>query len=273
MDEIRPEDYTEPACPLCMDKTDALTSGEIGRMIDKLDRYLSRDDYEGAERHLLYWLSEAGSRRDERAELTIRNEMMGLYRKLGRKDEAIACAERALALMDADDQAASPAGGTTLVNAATVFKAFGDARRALPLYKKALEIYTAALSPDDPSFGGLYNNMALALTDTGDYDAASSYFHRAIEVMEKHPGSEPEQAISCLNLADLAVARDGPDKADKEVVELLDRAEVLLDTEGLPRDGNYAFVCDKCASVFEYYGYFLYSKELKKRSGEIYAGA
>ena len=49
-----------------------------------------------------------------------------------------------------------------------------------------------------------------------------------------------------------------------------DQAEELLDTEGIPHDGYYAFVCEKCEPTFRYYGYFLYANELKKRAEEIY---
>ena len=38
------------------------------------------------------------------------------------------------------------------------------------------------------------------------------------------------------------------------------------------RDGYYAFVCEKCASVFGYYGWFLYNKEREERARTIYEG-
>jgi hypothetical protein len=53
------------------------------------------------------------------------------------------------------------------------------------------------------------------------------------------------------------------------VEEYLDRAEVLLNTESLPRNGYYAFVCEKCAPVFGHYGYFATEAELKRRAEEI----
>ena len=52
--------------------------------------------------------------------------------------------------------------------------------------------------------------------------------------------------------------------------ELLDEAEALLNTPSVPRDGYYAFVCEKCAPSFEYYGYFLTAEDLKERSKKIY---
>ena len=47
-------------------------------------------------------------------------------------------------------------------------------------------------------------------------------------------------------------------------------AEELLLDESNAQDGNYAFVCEKCAPTFEYYGWFMTAEELKRRSDGIY---
>ena len=52
------------------------------RIIEKMDEYMSRRDYAGAERHLLYWLEEAAQGQDLRGQLLIRNELIGHYRCL-----------------------------------------------------------------------------------------------------------------------------------------------------------------------------------------------
>ena len=59
-----------------------------GRVVDKLDEYMSRRDYAGAERHLLYWLAEARQGGDLRGELTVRNELIGHCRKTGQREKA-----------------------------------------------------------------------------------------------------------------------------------------------------------------------------------------
>ena len=51
----------------------------------------------------------------------------------------------------------------------------------------------------------------------------------------------------------------------------MNRAERLLE-EYRTRDGYYAFVCEKCATVFDYYGRFFYANELKARARRIYEG-
>ena len=68
----------------------------VERVIEKLDDFLSRNDYSSAEKHLLYWLSEAKELKDVRGEFAVSNELMGLYRKTGKKDEAYRFAARSI---------------------------------------------------------------------------------------------------------------------------------------------------------------------------------
>ena len=70
------------------------------RIIGKMDEYMSRRDYAGAERHLLYWLEEARLGNDLRGALMLRNELVGHYRKTGERDKAMASGEAALALVE-----------------------------------------------------------------------------------------------------------------------------------------------------------------------------
>jgi hypothetical protein len=62
----------------------------------------------------------------------------------------------------------------------------------------------------------------------------------------------------------------GTEKAESKTQELLDRAYALITDKDLKRDGYYAFVCEKCAPPFSYYGYFLAANELKNTAEEIY---
>ena len=66
------------------------------------------------------------------------------------------------------------------------------------------------------------------------------------------------------------VVRIGLVDGDEIIRSYLDIAEGLLENCKI-RDGYYAFVCEKCASVFGYYGRFLYEKSLYDRAQSIYA--
>ena len=265
---LQKEDYEEQCCPLKMN-TD-FTPVPMGRVIEKLDEYLSRRDYDGAQRHLKYWLAEADAGTDLGGRLSILNEQIGLYRKLAKEAEALEACSKALELSRQLYPEGSVTLGTTLVNAATAFKAFGNASEALPLYEEALEIYITLLDQNDGRLGGLFNNMALTLMDLGRLSEAESAFNRALEIMSLQDGGQAECAITYLNLADLAVMRSSEEESDKLVIDYLDKAESLLDNEKLPRDGYYAFVCEKCAPVFDHYGYFIAGKKFRKIAEEIY---
>ncbi len=239
------------------------------RILDKLDGYLHKNDYSGALRHLNYWLAEATAAEDTRTALLLHNERMGLHRKLGQEPEAVDALQEALATVERLGVSEQVGAATTYLNAATVYKAFGQAEKSLPLFQKARTIYERELSPEDDRMAGLYNNMALALTDVGDYEQSRSLNRKALAIMESKADGAPEAAITYLNMASNAEAEQGLEAAEEVISIYLDRARALLD-EYPCRDGNYAFVCEKCASVFGYYGHFAYAKELSERATEIY---
>ena len=108
----------------------------IDRILDKLDEYLNKNDYVGAERHLLYWRGEAELCRDHKAELLVCNELMGLYRKLSRRDEALKCVSAALLKIESLEIAGQVGAATTFLNCATVYKAFGEPQRSIDFLKQ-----------------------------------------------------------------------------------------------------------------------------------------
>ena len=251
-----------------------MTNGCIStdRILSKLDGYLNKNDYISAEKHLVYWLSEAQANNDLRTELLIRNELMGLYRKLGNSDEALRCADAAVEKIELMNISHQVGAATTFLNCATVYKAFGMASKAVPLFEKAREVYENELDRNDKRLGGLYNNMALALVDQGKYTLAQELYEKAISVMQSAEDGSLEIAITYLNMASAEDARLGTLEAEDAICFYLEKARVLLDSHAT-KDGYYAFVCEKCASVFGYYGYFLYENELKERARKIYEGA
>ena len=273
---LGPEDYAEPACLLCGEPYGAepsLRAVPQQRIIEKMDEYMSRRDYAGAERHLLYWMEEARLGRDLRGQLMLSNELIGHYRKTGDREKALRWVDEALRLLRTLDFEGSVSAGTTYVNAATACNAFGENERALSLFEKAREVYESGVQVRPELLGGLYNNMALANQALGRYDEAFALYDRAMEQMGKLPGGALEQAITCLNMADAVAARDGLEAGETRIFALLDRAWDLLQDEAAPRNGYYAFVCEKCAPSFAYYGYFLAADELKKEAARIYERA
>ena len=268
-------DFLDPRCPFCTDawgKEPPAHPIDTDRVFAKLDEYFSKNDTAAAERHLAYWLAEAEEGRDLRGEFLVRNERIGLFRKLGRGPEALAEAEKTVALAERLGIAEELGGATAYANQATAMKAFGRAEESLPVFRRALAVYEQAARPDPYRYAGVCNNYALALADCGEYAEARRMYARAMDLLAAVKGAEPEIAVTWLNLANLAEAEYGLEAAEAEITEDVGRAWELLDrpAEELPRDGNYAFVCEKCAPTFHYYGFFVWGAELEERARMIY---
>ncbi len=269
-------DYKEPACPLCdgkdfyYPKKDApLGHIPVDRIISKVDSLFDKNDYQEAGRLLVYWESEAKALKDKRGELAIQSELVGYYRKQNNKKKGIVAATRALELVEELNQGDMASGATIFINCATAYKAFGMALESMPLYTRAEEIYKKVLPDNDVRFGGLYNNMALALADLGKFEDAEKSYFNALKVMEKAPHGELECAITYINLAHMYEDFGHNEK----ISACMEKSLALLKSDSLKHDGYYAFVIEKCAPSFDYFGKSDICEQLKKEASEIYARA
>lgn len=271
---LEAEDYAEPRCALCAapDGAETVRAVPQRRIVEKMDEYMARRDYAGAEHHLLYWLAEAEQGADQRGQLMILGELVGHYRKTGEREKCLARAQQALALVEAMEYGQTVSAGTTWVNVATAYSAFQMPQQALQYFEKARAVYEA--NDTAPQLlGGLYNNMALVCASLGRYGDAHALYDRAMACMESVPGGALEQAITCLNRADAVSAERGSLDGEAEIASLLDQAWELLHAPGVPKNGYCAFVYEKCAPSFGHYGRFMDESELKSESEALYERA
>lgn len=241
----------------------------VERILSRLDSLFDKGDFAAAENLLLYWLSEARSEEDRRGEFAILNELMGFYRKT---DEPQKCRETVKTTLELTEKMGikdSIGGATALLNCGTSYKFLGDTSSSLKHYEAARMIYERELEPNDSRLAGLYNNMALCLTDAERFSDAEELYLRAIEVNKALPHGELNAAISYVNLAELCEKSLGALDAEERIAEYLENAELLFDSESVDRDGYYAFVAEKCAPAFEYYGFFFAAQKLVKRAEDI----
>lgn len=262
------EDYVEPLCLLNCGPSREGQSIPARRVVEKLDAYMERKDYSGAERHLLYWLKEAQMAEDLQGQLLIRNEMVGFYRKTGSRDKALTAGEEAIQLLDVLDLTDSVSAGTTFINAATAYSAFGEEDTAMTLFSRAKTILEAHPEAGTDLLGGLYNNMGLACAALGEYEEAYRLFAGALEAMRSESGGELEQAITHLNLADAIYAELG-DKGREKIQAHLQKAKHLLTENTAERNGYYAFVLEKCAPAFRSFGDPETAEKLERMAEQI----
>jgi len=244
----------------------------IGRVIDKIDNLFAHNQMDEAGEILRYWEGEARALYDSKGLLEILSEEIGYYRKVGDKERGLRAVDEARSMLACMNVEGSVNNATILLNCATTMKAFGKPDEAIPLYEQAKEVYERLLPPDDYRLAGLYNNFATALKDLERYDEAREYFLEAIGLLEAKQEVFGEIAVSYVNLAHLEfdAAYSKGEVADDKVDECLKKAWDLLDSKDIKRDGNYAFICEKCAPAYEFFGYFMQRAELEKRANEIY---
>ncbi len=269
-------DYEEPACPLCCGKEfyDPQPGAPLGhipvdRVIAKVDKLFDKNDDQEAGKVLAYWKQEAIALRDKRGELAMESELVGYYRKQNDKENGLSSVDRALTLTEELDQGEMASGATVFINCATAYNAFGMTEKAIPLYFRAEKVYQSVLPKEDERFGGLYNNMALALVNLGRFEEAEKAYFAALAVMEQVPQGEAESAITYLNLAHMYEDWG----QDERIDDCLLQAKTLLQSENLPHNGYYAFVLEKCAPSFGHFGDIVTYQKMKKESEEIYARA
>lgn len=271
---INRSDYEEPICLLDMSDPakPKVVPVDMGRISSKLDELLDRQEWAKAEDLLSYWLSEARTGYDRRGEFSILNEIAGLKRKLGKEAEATEAAEKAAAIGEELGIMDTVGGATAWLNLGTVYEAFGRAPEAVKAYEKVLPVYETFLDKSHPKLGGLYNNYAMSLSLTGAYDRAFEYYRKALDVMKQVPGGGIECALTFLNMANTYEAAKGLEDGAEEIEDCLSKAQRLLDKEYKNDSGYYAFMADKCIETYEYYGWFMYAKELRERVKDIYDG-
>lgn len=242
----------------------------VSRVIDKLDACFAVDDMDGAGKLLEYWEHEAVSLGDMSGELSVVNELLGYYRKVGNAERGLRAVSRSLELLQLLHQEKETAGATVMLNAATTMKAFGKSPEALPLYETVGEVYRKNLPENDSRFAGFYNNKALALVDTARYAEAEDCYRRAMAVLATADTVQPDSAVTYVNMAHLYEVWL-PD-AEQAVNKCLEQAEDVLNHPEIKRDSYYAFVCNKCAPSYDYFGFFMIAKDLRERAKRIYEG-
>ena len=243
----------------------------VPEILAHLDRLLGRDDLSGARELLIGWEAEAVRRHDLSGQLTVVNELIGLYRKTGAEADALAAVARADDLIGRLGISRERSAATVLLNQGTALCAFGRYEEAVERYGRAEQIYReSGLAAGDALWGGLYNNRATAWQELGRSAEAEEDFEKALRIAEGRADGWLDVAVTCINLAHLRRETGAP---DSDIDELLERARACLDEPEAMQRPDYAFVCSKCAPSFGYFGYFLDRKEYEERARRGYERA
>ena len=184
----------------------------IHEVLAELDRLYAAATLPEAEDFLRRLIAQAESAGDEKAQLALLNEQMGLYRVTGRQKQALALAERALALAEKLGLHGTRFHATVLLNKATALCVDGRPAEALRCYLRAEEIYDAAgAAPFE--YASLLNNMSGIYSAQGEPDKAEDCLLRSRALLKGEADTEAELATNAVNLSMLAIRRGKPDEA------------------------------------------------------------
>lgn len=208
----------------------------VEKFFETLDSYFAKQEIDQVDPFLVASLKQAREEEDYGAYISICNEMIGFYRSVSAFEKAYVAAEDVLLLMEELQMEHTEHFATTLLNAATAYRAAGDYATALRYYKQALQIYDGLLAPQDYRYAGLYNNMSILLEKTDENEEAIAYAKKALAIIETLEGGEMETATTLTNLALLHFKVSQPEKAK----ELLERALSLFEQSGENTDAHYS---------------------------------
>lgn len=207
-----------------MDSTD-LGRFDVRAFAAGLDRiFAAHQGATHAEPYLLDALAAAEASGDDGAALTILNELLGLYRSLGKHHEGTLTATRTLALADRMGLGGTDAYATTLINVATAHRAAGLYREALDGYARALTIAEATMPATDRRLAALHNNLAILHGAMGDAESAHRELVAALTILEASsvdPGRDLDIATTLTNLSitchDLGRSAEATDHAARSL--------------------------------------------------------
>ena len=208
----------------------------VEKFYETLDSYFEKQQIEQIDPFLVASLEQAKEEEDYGAYISICNEMIGFYRSISAFEKAYIAAEDVLLLMEELNMENTEHFATTLLNAATAYRAAGDYTTALRYYKQALQIYDGILQPQDYRYAGLYNNMSILLEKMDENDEAISYAGKALDIIKTLPDSEAQTATSMTNLALIYFKVNRYEDAK----ELLETALVLFENGSGQTDEHYS---------------------------------
>ena len=173
---------------------------DIETIRDTIDRFYEEGRASDAEELLLGAAAVASDEGDLHLLLQILNELIGHYRETGQWENAFEISDRAVMLASEIYPENSVPYATTLLNAASMYRAAGRLDLSRELYMKVERIYAVTLDENDMLYASLYNNEALLCQEQGRFAEAKALLLKALSI-DRANGREYEEAVSLANIA------------------------------------------------------------------------
>ncbi len=173
---------------------------DIQNILAQVDAYFEADRGKDAEQLLQQSVADAEREQDDGAKLQLLNELIGYYRESSQHEMVYKTVAQAIAQTRHMGLEGTIPHATTLLNAATAYRACGKTEESMGYYRQVQEIYGRLLEPDNMLMAGLQNNISLLYQETGNYEAAKAGLLEALAIVEKNNAGY-ETAVTYANLA------------------------------------------------------------------------
>ena len=173
---------------------------DIETIRETIDKLYEQGRSLEAEDVLLSTAGAAAEEGDDHLLLQILNELIGHYRETSEWEKAYEITERAIYIAGRIFPTESIPYATTLLNAASMYRAAGDLEKSRSVYRDVEKIYAVTLKADDMLYASLYNNEALLYQEEGEFSKAKALLLKALDI-DKANGKEYEEAVSLANIA------------------------------------------------------------------------
>lgn len=173
---------------------------DIETIRETIDKLYEQGRSLEAEDVLLSTAGAAAEEGDDHLLLQILNELIGHYRETGEWEKAFEITDRAVYIAGRIFPTESIPYATTLLNAASMYRAAGKLDMSRSMYHEVEKIYAVTLKSDDMLYASLYNNEALLYQEEGEFSKAKALLLKALDI-DKANGREYEEAVSLANIA------------------------------------------------------------------------
>ncbi len=233
----------------------------VQSVLSHLDWLLEEKQLDQVEPYLTRQLEEARQEGDAGAALTLLNELAGFYRSTSQTEKSLEMADQALKAIGDMGLAGTAPHGTTLINAATAYRAAGDLSRAADLYQEALATLQLLGETGYP-LASLLNNMSQVYQALEQHQEAISCLEQAMEILQTLKDARAEVATTHSNLALSLLSLERREEAR----EHLDQALALFEEGDGPRDAHYGAALAAAAELAYREGDFLRAVALYEKA-------
>lgn len=173
---------------------------DMNQFLKDLDSLFAEGKIMEVEGFLERSLQAARAQKDDYAEVSILNELIGFLRDVSKYDKSLDYGSQAVKKMQEMGMTDNIGYATTLLNVATACRAAGQLEVSLKYFEQILPIYQRHLPADDMLVASYHNNVALLYQEMGDHKKACEHLDKALEIATQHENTENEVATTHANL-------------------------------------------------------------------------